>query len=67
MPTLYEWFDPSNKEHLRAFRTLTETGQWPKGFVPKEVDMGSPWRVSIKIADHYMTLMLNDGGGKAKR
>jgi hypothetical protein len=58
--TLYEWFDPSDKEHLRAFQVLNETGTWPKGFVPEDIDRGSPWRIAFKIADYYVSKVLED-------
>ena len=60
MTTLYEWFDPSNKEHIKAFRSLQKTGVWPKGFVPEHVERGSSWRLVSKIAEYYITKIVNE-------
>ena len=32
-----EFFDPTNKKHLRAYQERMATGQWPKKFFPKHV------------------------------
>jgi len=58
MTTLYQWFDPSDKEHIKAFRVAQTTGRWPEGFVPDHVDMGSLWSVANKIADYYITKVI---------
>jgi len=58
--TLYDWFDPSNKEHIRAFHYLMDTGNWPVGFVPDEVERGSPWRLTSKIAEYYVSKVINE-------
>ena len=33
-----DWFDPYNVEHQKAYATLMETGAWPLGFVPADVE-----------------------------
>ena len=35
--TVREFFDPTNKKHLRAYRERMATGQWPQKFFPKNV------------------------------
>ena len=32
-----EFFNPSNKKHLRAYQERMATGRWPKKFFPKNV------------------------------
>jgi len=54
---VYEWFDPYNPEHLRAYRRLMDHGMWPEGFIPDNVDMTSGWQYALasKIADAHIT------------
>ena len=56
MKTFIEWFDPHNKEHIKAYVRLQETGCWPKGFVPDDVEMENHWLVGIcsKMADAWV-------------
>lgn len=62
--TLIEFFDPANVAHLRAWRALQTTGQWPKGFwselEARGVSVPLHWQyaVTAKIADHYIDAML---------
>ena len=53
-----EWFDPTNKDHVKALITLNKTGVFPVGFIPDNVDMDTHWTVSMfgKIAVAYVDL-----------
>ena len=35
--TVREFFNPTNKKHLRAYQERMATGHWPKKFFPKNV------------------------------
>ena len=39
MRTLSDWFDTHNKDHLRAYKHLSETGHWPEFFLPSEAEV----------------------------
>jgi hypothetical protein len=54
--TVDQFFDPSNVEHLRAYRQLQKTGLWPQGFLPDNITFPSLWAVTIanKLADLYV-------------
>jgi hypothetical protein len=58
--TLYEWFDPSDKGHIKAFHIATTTGRWPKGFIPDGVELGTLWSISNKIAEYYVAKVLEE-------
>lgn len=51
-----DWFDPDNIDHIKSFVTLMETGVWPKGFIPKNVEMDVNWyvRIMIKMGDYWV-------------
>ena len=36
-----EFFDPTNKKHLRAYQERMKTGRWPKKFFPPYVQTDS--------------------------
>lgn len=54
--SFYEWFNVNDKRHLKAYRTLQETGFWPAGFIPPNVTLGLNWQVKIvfKIASAWI-------------
>jgi hypothetical protein len=54
MKNFIDWFDPFNKEHLRAYQHLNKKGFWPEGFIPDDVELDSLWLMSI---NHKMTLL----------
>ena len=33
-----DWFDPYDREHLEAYKHLNDTGCWPEGFVPEDME-----------------------------
>lgn len=59
---IWDWFDIKNIEHLKAYRHLEDNGQWPKGFIPKDVKFGSSWSVILKgiMASEYVREKLNE-------
>ena len=54
--SIFDWFDPYDMEHLRAYRTLHERGCWPEDFPPSHVEMTTNWQVAImsKMADAWV-------------
>ena len=60
--TILEWFDPSNKDHLRGFKTLVDTGTWPEGFVPEDVSFPVLWHVTLMgvLANEYLEIKLKE-------
>ena len=59
--TIVEWFEPTNIEHIKAYKHLMDTGMWDKGFIPEDVEMTSQWNLMLmgKIVDHYVDEMLD--------
>ncbi len=59
--SLYDWFDPYDHDHIRAYRQLENTGSWPEGFIPEEVEIPTSglWHIQIvaKMAQAWMTAM----------
>ena len=57
--TLYEWFDPYDYEHIRAYRYLERNGFWPEGYIPDHIAIGNLWQVEIgaKMAEAWMNAM----------
>ena len=67
--SIVEWFDPHSREHLEAWRFLSETGSWPEGFVPKVyggefIEFPLLWNISIlhKIAERWINHVLSEKG-----
>lgn len=49
-----EWFDVYNIEHIIAINEMmNKTGMWPKGFLPKDIEIESNWFIIL------MSKMLN--------
>jgi hypothetical protein len=44
---LDKWFDPYNLEHMRAYAVLCTTGDWPKRFIPSNMEVPKTWLFSI--------------------
>ena len=38
-----DWFHPEDIDHIKAYRHLQETGFWPKGFIPDNIDFPPGW------------------------
>ena len=53
---IWEWFDPTNVEHLKAFKQVSDSGFWPKDFIPENIQFPAGWEyfISSKLADLYM-------------
>jgi hypothetical protein len=62
---IYEWFDPDNIEHIKAYKELQETGTWPKYFYneikDKGIELGPGWQliVAYKLADKWIEYKLD--------
>ena len=56
-----EWFDINKKEHLEAYEYLNNTGSWPKGFIPDNVEMSISWNpvLHYRMAFAYVELKLH--------
>lgn len=54
---ILDYFDIYNVDHLKAYRILSETGSWPRGFIPKEVKFSTAWQ--ILIASKMATAWVN--------
>lgn len=61
-----EFFDIKDKEHLKAYRHLYETGVWPEGFIPEGTEFDSGWQMAIqsKMATAYVNLLEKEDGSK---
>lgn len=44
---ILDYFDIYNVGHLAAYRILSETGSWPRDFIPKEVKFSTGWQIMI--------------------
>lgn len=56
MKLLTNWFNPYNRQHLRAYHHLRETGTWPDGFPPDDVEIPLMWHYGLanKMADLWV-------------
>lgn len=55
-----EWFDISNKDHLLAYKHLITTGEWPKHFIPADVELEHPgWQQLLdkRVVLRYIEMM----------
>ena len=59
---IWDWFDIKNKEHLKAYRHLQDTGMWPRDFLPEGLKLGHGWQIILKgiMAAEYVREKLND-------
>ena len=56
--TIVEFFDVYNCQHLMAFKSLSKTGVWPKGFLPEHVtEFENLWHYLLldKMANAWIT------------
>jgi len=53
---LRDWFDPMSSEHMKAYVHLNETGSWPKGFLPEDLEILPNWQIVLigKMADCWL-------------
>lgn len=54
-----EWFDVTNMKHIRAFEEMLVNGQWPKGFIPDDIEFREGWLgiAMTQLADAYIEYM----------
>ena len=57
---LIEWFDPYNKDHIKAYKHLQDTGIWPVNFLPENIEIPTYWSILVtgKIADAWIKHVL---------
>lgn len=55
-------FDPSNADHLKAFKHLRDFGKWPNGnkFILEWPFLDVPTMAQSKIVSHALTILLKD-------
>jgi hypothetical protein len=55
-----EFFDVNNKDHLRAYRHVYDTGSWPEGFIPEGTTFRNLWHIELagRLANEYVKLKL---------
>lgn len=59
--TVREFFDPTNRKHLHAYRHYMKTGAWPAKFLPKNVQIAQGLEhldllgVRTKIISYWMS------------
>jgi len=55
---IVDWFDVANPEHLKAYKHLQDTGLWPEGFLPEDIEIeyvSECWpRLDTKLADKFV-------------
>ena len=59
-----QWFDINNKEHLRAYGHCIEHNEWPKHFLPADVEFlewSSLAKVDKNIVKAWITAKLATG------
>lgn len=59
-PSIIDFFDPHDFEHIQAYAVLVESGMWPEGFIPDGTIFPSDWycMLAFKITDAWMQHML---------
>jgi len=53
---LIDFFDPKNKDHLKAYLNLYKEGCWPQGFLPEGIKIPNGWNFLLaeKIVRTYL-------------
>lgn len=44
---ILDYFDVNDRDHLHAYRTLTDTGTWPEGFIPEGTTFSPVWQIGL--------------------
>jgi hypothetical protein len=54
--SIYDWFDPHDLGHLRAYHKLQTTGCWPEDFPPDHVELSTNWQLLLmsKMSDAWV-------------
>lgn len=62
---IVEFFDPQNTKHILAYKTLEETGHWPKGFVSDDMERPAQWQILLlhKLANCWVEYQLQKAKG----
>ena len=47
MPSIVDFFEVYNIDHIAAYKNLMDTGKWPEGFVPEGTASDPMWQVEI--------------------
>ena len=57
-----DYFDVTNSFHLKAYRTLQDTGAWPKGFIPEGTEFTPGWHgtLGLMLANAYIDEKLGE-------
>ena len=57
-----DWFDVDDKNHILAYRTLQNTGSWPKGFLSGTEYFDINWQtiLAFKLANKWVEHVIND-------
>jgi len=56
-----KWFDIHSRSHLTAYQHFTKGGEWPKHFIPADINFGSTWETDllVDIADAWINERIN--------
>ena len=44
---ILDYFNIYNVDHLKAFRSLENTGSWPGDFLPEEISFCTAWQIKL--------------------
>lgn len=57
-----DWFDITDKKHILAWWHLSQTGEWPLGFIPEDVACIGMWQVILasRLAMAYTRVVLEE-------
>jgi hypothetical protein len=44
---IVEFFDPSDEEHMKAYKYLRDTGVWPRGFISDNIIFEPYWYIHM--------------------
>ena len=52
-----DWFNVKDINHLKAYQHLQKTGNWPKDFLPSNIESPQLWQVelAVKLANAYVS------------
>ena len=47
MMFLTNWFNVYNVDHIRAYKIFLNTGDWPDGFLPENIQFKDQWQIIL--------------------
>lgn len=59
-------FDPNNKSHIKAYKTLMDTGVWPREFADEMISKGCKFTprvrryIEVKMLDYFIAERLGE-------